>query len=325
MALFFVLFCSYLILREPRQCQHGHRFCANCIFTWTMTAQEGSRTCPVCRSPGRYGPVPHLERELGTKKVKCEHWDKANCPWQGTLRTLRRHWRERHKRDDEDAARQLQIQASAGNVFLPSANPDVNSMPPRNDNNRAYRTLPSSRSSYLDTEIAERRHRIDNLMEAFSEQLRQRRDSIETVRREQERERRERLDEIHTLSNRLSDVAGNLMQLLDSVSHDPQRFITDGDAPPSPLPPGLSQSVTSSPRHQHSARTRPVGDTAPLFFTDSPLASPRISQRLLARRNTINRNGTLPRVTTLRRDSNSNNSPTNFERSQSCEDIRLLQ
>ena len=73
---------SYLVLREPQQCDNKHKFCATCVFAWSMTYGANSDKCPVCRSKQHeYARDRKIESELAMKWVKCpEKGCALRCP-----------------------------------------------------------------------------------------------------------------------------------------------------------------------------------------------------------------------------------------------------
>lgn len=80
---------SYLILRDVKQCDNKHRFCATCVFAWSMTYGANSDKCPVCRSKQtEYSDDDKYNQEILNCWVKCPE---AGCALRCTLQDFLRH------------------------------------------------------------------------------------------------------------------------------------------------------------------------------------------------------------------------------------------
>lgn len=68
-----MLSCSFRIVNECRQCSNNHKFCATCIFAWSLTFGENSQLCPVCRNPQTsYEECKEVVNKLQNRMVKCD-------------------------------------------------------------------------------------------------------------------------------------------------------------------------------------------------------------------------------------------------------------
>ena len=99
-------------------------------------------------------------------------------------------------------------------------------------------TLPSMSSSYgaghTATSVANQQpgtrainqgwHRLESMMDAFTEQLERRRLSVENAYREQERARQEQMKEAQCIGRQLGKVASDLTTLIDNISRDTMRY-----------------------------------------------------------------------------------------------------
>ena len=72
--------------------------------------------------------------------------------------------------------------------------------------------------------ISRGRQRLQNMFASFEERLTRRRRNIAAAYHERESQRRESMREVETLGRRLDSVSSNLMQLLDNMSRDSQRY-----------------------------------------------------------------------------------------------------
>lgn len=60
------------MLRNPQQCDNKHKFCATCVFAWSMTYGANSDKCPVCRcKQPQYSKDVKLKLDISSKTVKC--------------------------------------------------------------------------------------------------------------------------------------------------------------------------------------------------------------------------------------------------------------
>lgn len=69
-------------MRDPQQCDNNHKFCATCVFAWSMTYGANSDKCPVCRcKQHEYARDRRTDTELSMKWVKCpEKGCALRCP-----------------------------------------------------------------------------------------------------------------------------------------------------------------------------------------------------------------------------------------------------
>ena len=81
-------FISYCILKDPRRCTNGHRFCANCVFVWSMQAGDSADHCPVCRCEGDYQADSVMATAIGQRSVRCTQ---PGCNWRGLLQEFDAH------------------------------------------------------------------------------------------------------------------------------------------------------------------------------------------------------------------------------------------
>lgn len=78
-----------MILRDVKQCDNKHRFCATCVFAWSMTYGANSDKCPVCRSKQtEYSDDDKYNQEILNCWVKCPE---AGCALRCTLQDFLRH------------------------------------------------------------------------------------------------------------------------------------------------------------------------------------------------------------------------------------------
>ena len=197
----FIFLCSFLILRDPRECPNHHLFCASCIFRWSMNFGETNSKCPVCRTEGRYKPCAKTDSKLAIKHVKCPNTD---CTWAGKLRDFKWHRRSHNDNSDDES------------VELPV-------ITPRGSNSETASRSQTSMSEFPHSGVSSRQ-RLQHLMDTFHERLQQRRQHIEQHQREQERMRQESVQEVERLSRRLGDVSSNLVRLLDNMHEDSRRY-----------------------------------------------------------------------------------------------------
>ncbi len=219
---------SFLILRDPRQCPSKHLFCSSCIFTWSLSSNEGRNKCPVCRTAGRYKPNFKLESLLSKKHVKCI--EKA-CEWTGTLRGYRSHYKIHKKKESDENGLVLPPLVPMRSNTPWYLSRDYHVPPPvleaALDSDNIIESLPRrEHQSYdqMQRQISRRRQRVENMMEMFSDQLDRRRQNIESFYTERERVRRESMNEVRDLGRRLHHVSSNLYSLMDNMSRDSERY-----------------------------------------------------------------------------------------------------
>ena len=178
--------CSYLVVREPRQCCNAHLFCASCIDTWSSGGSDGSYLCPVCRVFGRYRPNANVRNRLAAKRVRCPE---SGCEWKGQLRKYSSHSRDKHT--------DCQMVDTASRAATDGDD---------------------------ETVLLAQRRRVEEMMGTLSRHLERRRRGIDSLYRQREAARREQMREVHDLSRRLGTVSTDLNQLMTNMAADSRRY-----------------------------------------------------------------------------------------------------
>lgn len=82
-------FYSFLVSRDPKQCDNKHNFCATCIFAWSMTYGANCDKCPVCRHKQQdYLSNRKANTEIMQQWVKCPE---TGCALRCPLRDFMQH------------------------------------------------------------------------------------------------------------------------------------------------------------------------------------------------------------------------------------------
>lgn len=113
---------SFMVSRDPRNCNNKHIFCATCVFAWSMTYGANSDKCAVCRVKQQdYHNNKKIEAEMMHKYVRCPH---AGCALRCPLRDFLQHSHGIEYNNTKDLSsirrpRQLP-HPQGGLIFLPS-------------------------------------------------------------------------------------------------------------------------------------------------------------------------------------------------------------
>ena len=158
----------------------------------------------MCRSPaaGYKNASREAWNKLSTERVKCVE---SSCSWTGVLREYRRHMRNKH---------QTYLYSNLeGSTTLPA-------LPTRSQVYETGRSVVANQPRVVNQGW----HRLEFLMESFTEQLEMRRQNVERAYQEQEQARREQLREAECIGRQLGKVATDLSMLIDNMSRDTRRF-----------------------------------------------------------------------------------------------------
>ena len=220
-----------MILRDPRQCGHGHNFCASCVYAWTLSGRASSSQCPVCRTEGRYQINKEIHQQLSQKVVKCKV---LKCQWRGKLRDHRNHQHTyetsgKKRTSNEYELPPIIMSSPRGHQPVTSSSSEAGdtspSFGPRSDEEYILVTRRGRPNlTHLRNQLRDGRERLQTLMGDFSNRLQERHARIQTLQRERESRRLEQLQEVEGLGRRLGDVAYNLMRLLDGMNTDADRY-----------------------------------------------------------------------------------------------------